>query len=194
MPWYKTELEGEDRTFSHTILTSQGHLRQANLSDVVSLGREAGLERLQLNRFGIVNLGAEVTIEPAETVLVVDRVHSNEVSRVNAITKKFDTHAWNHMGSLGINRPRDGKTHETSVGAAEHAGVRMLTDADPLDLGNATLTVDRLFTAGAVAHQLVAFRVENRCLIDDEGTGEVPAARLSVFSDLRPDLVRLRPA
>jgi len=137
----------------------------------------------------------EVIGEKVEGVLAIDRVHRNEVSRVNAITKKFDTHAWSQIGSLGINRLRDGETHVTSVGAAEHAGVRMLTDADPLDLGNATLSVDRLVTAAVpIAGQLVAWRVENRCLVDDEGTGEVPAARLSVGSDLRPDLVGLRRA
>ena len=50
----------------------------------------------------------EVIGEIVEGVLAVDRVHGNEVSRVNAITKKFDTHAWTHIGSLGINRLHDG--------------------------------------------------------------------------------------
>ena len=89
----------------------------------------------------------ELVGKEVEAVLALSLEHRNEVCGINTITKEFYTHAWSHNRSRGINRRGTGETNVTSVGAAEHAGIRMATLVDPLDLGNATLSVDRLYTA-----------------------------------------------
>ena len=175
--WCETEGEGEDGCLSLASLRVGGHLGETDGLDPVSLSGESGRERLQGDGLGVRDVVHEIVFEPVKTVLSVNTEHANEVGGVVTVSEQLDTHAWGHVGSLGVDGLGDGESGVASVGALEHAGVWVSSDGNPLDLTNVTLSVDGLVTAAVPsACQLVTWGVEDGCLVDDEGTGQMEIA------------------
>ena len=159
-----------------SVLVVLGKVGHTHACDVVAGSSESHLEGLQGDTLGIWNMGSEIISEPVHGILTVDRPHRDKVGGVTTITEELDAHARGHLGSLDILRVGATPASVTGVATLEDASVRVISSASPLDLSDATDSVDGLVAAAVpLAFKLVAWSVEDGVLVDDERASQVPS-------------------
>ena len=173
----KAHHEGEDGRFGSAILGIAGEIGETQLSDPLCLSGEVGLERLERDLGGVRNVVSEIVSEPVHSGLAVDGVHGDDVCRVDAVTEELDAHARSQAWRLGVLRSSRRESGIASIAASENTGVWVTTEILPLDLSDATNSMNCLISAAVpVALKLIALGIEDRGLINDQSAGEMPAA------------------
>lgn len=109
-------------------------------------------------------------LKEVQTVLAIHAELSNNVGRVDSITKELDTDAWCHVLLSIVDFEGRAQTNETSITSAEHASVRMISQTDPSGLGHISNTMEG-FDA---AVKLVALLIEASSRFDLEVLVRMP--------------------
>jgi len=85
--------------------------------------------------------------EEVQTILAIHAELSNDVSRVDTVAEELNADAWRHVLVCIVDFKGRAQTNKASITSAEHASVRMISQADPGSLGHIAHTMEGFLAA-----------------------------------------------
>jgi len=125
----------------------------------------------------------KTVFEKVQTILAIHAIFSNDVGRVNSIPEELYSDTRRHVLLPIIDFEGRAKTNETRITTAEHACVRMVSQADPGSLGHISNTMEGLLAAV----KLITLLIEASSRFDLEVLVRMPVATGLVSCNLLPD-------
>jgi hypothetical protein len=86
----------------------------------------------------------EIILEEVPTILSIDAVHGNKVTRVHSIAYKLKAHGRHHELDVWIRLSSERHSSETVVSSSKEACVGMVSGRDHLHVSNGSNSVDVL--------------------------------------------------
>jgi len=181
---FKAKLRWEDGLLHPgSVLRVVRVVRESHRPGEVRLNGEVR-EALEHGRIhGLRNLVRQTVLEEVKTVLAIQAVLGDNIGRVDTVAEELDADAWRHVLLRVVDLSGRAETNEAIVASAEHAGVRMVSQADPGGLGHVADAVEGFFAAV----ELVTLLIEGRSRFDLEVLARVPVTALRVRRNLLPD-------
>ena len=108
--------------------------------------------------------------EKVQTILAIHAELSNDVSRVDTVAEELDADTWRHVLVCIVNLKGRAQANKASITSAEHASVRMVSQADPGGLGHIADAMESFFAAV----ELITLLIEGSSRLNLEVLVRVP--------------------